>query len=277
MVGAVETAIDKMKFAKMLSGENDRAGALVSINAGAGGVDAQDWAEMLLRMYMRWCERKGYKIEMLDHQPGEEAGIKSASFTVEGEWAYRLPARGERRAPAGAHLALRRQRAPPDLVRRRLRLSRPRRDHQDRDPRRGPRGADLPLGRRRRAARQQDRVGGAHHPHADRHRRRLPDRALAAQEPLDGDEDAARQALRAPGAGEGRPRWATSTRRRRRSSGARRSARTCSRPTRWSTTTAPSSRSSNVDTVLDGELDDFIQAYLLQQGSEDASNISSKA
>jgi peptide chain release factor 2 len=102
MVAAVEAAVGQMKFARMLSGENDRANALVSINAGAGGVDAQDWAEMLLRMYTRWCERKGYKIDILDHQPGEEAGIKSASFTVEGEWAY-----GYLRAENGVHRLVR--------------------------------------------------------------------------------------------------------------------------------------------------------------------------
>jgi peptide chain release factor 2 len=102
MLAAVEAGVGQMKFARMLSGENDRANALVSINAGAGGVDAQDWAEMLLRMYTRWCERKGYKIEILDHQPGEEAGIKSASFTVEGEWAY-----GYLRAENGVHRLVR--------------------------------------------------------------------------------------------------------------------------------------------------------------------------
>ena len=102
MIDVVEAAIGKMKFAKMLAGENDRQNALVSINAGAGGVDAQDWAEMLLRMYTRWCERKGYKLEMLDHQPGEEAGIKSASFTVEGDWAF-----GYLRAENGVHRLVR--------------------------------------------------------------------------------------------------------------------------------------------------------------------------
>jgi peptide chain release factor 2 len=102
MVAVVENGVGQMKFARMLSGENDRANALVSINAGAGGVDAQDWAEMLLRMYTRWCERKGYKIEVLDHQPGEEAGIKSASFTVEGDWAY-----GYMRAENGVHRLVR--------------------------------------------------------------------------------------------------------------------------------------------------------------------------
>jgi peptide chain release factor 2 len=102
MVAAVELAVGEMKFARMLSGENDRAHALVSINAGAGGVDAQDWAEMLLRMYSRWAERKGYSLEMLDHQPGEEAGIKSASFTVDGDWAY-----GYLRAENGVHRLVR--------------------------------------------------------------------------------------------------------------------------------------------------------------------------
>jgi peptide chain release factor 2 len=99
---AVEQAVAQMEFARMLSGENDRAQALISINAGAGGTDAQDWAEMLLRMYLRWCERRGYKTEVLDHQPGEEAGIKSASFSVEGEWAY-----GYLRAEKGVHRLVR--------------------------------------------------------------------------------------------------------------------------------------------------------------------------
>jgi len=102
MVAAVEAGVGKMKFAKMLSGENDRANALVSINAGAGGVDAQDWAEMLVRMYTRWAERKGYKLEMLDWQAGEEAGIKSASFTVEGDWAF-----GYLKAENGVHRLVR--------------------------------------------------------------------------------------------------------------------------------------------------------------------------
>jgi peptide chain release factor 2 len=72
----------------LLGGENDALNAIVSINAGAGGTDAQDWAEMLLRMYLRWCERKGFKTEMFDYQAAEEAGIKSASFRVEGDYAY---------------------------------------------------------------------------------------------------------------------------------------------------------------------------------------------
>jgi peptide chain release factor 2 len=97
-----EDAISKMEFARMLSGPYDRNGALVSINAGAGGTESQDWAEMLLRMYIRWAERKGYAVEELDRQAGDEAGIKSATIGVEGEWAY-----GWLRAEAGVHRLVR--------------------------------------------------------------------------------------------------------------------------------------------------------------------------
>jgi peptide chain release factor 2 len=99
---SIEDAVGKMEFARMLSGPYDRNGALVSINAGAGGTESQDWAEMLLRMYVRWAERKGYKVEELDRQSGDEAGIKSATIGIEGEWAY-----GWARAEAGVHRLVR--------------------------------------------------------------------------------------------------------------------------------------------------------------------------
>jgi peptide chain release factor 2 len=72
----------------LLSGENDVSNAIVTIHPGAGGVDSQDWAEMLVRMYLRWSERSGYTTKMLDYQPGDEAGIKSVTFLVEGDYAY---------------------------------------------------------------------------------------------------------------------------------------------------------------------------------------------
>ena len=72
----------------MLDGEDDSKNAIVSINAGAGGTEAQDWAEMLFRLYTRWVERRGYRIELIDFQPGDEAGIKSVTFTADGENAY---------------------------------------------------------------------------------------------------------------------------------------------------------------------------------------------
>lgn len=84
----INERISKLSLDLMLSGKDDRNNAIVSINAGAGGTEAQDWAEMLFRMYLRWCERKDYKTDIIDFQPGDEAGIKSVTFTATGEFAY---------------------------------------------------------------------------------------------------------------------------------------------------------------------------------------------
>ena len=84
----LDRQIRKMSLDMMLDGENDRNNAIVSINAGAGGTEAQDWAEMLFRMYARWVERRGFGLEVIDYQPGEEAGIKSVTFTATGPFAY---------------------------------------------------------------------------------------------------------------------------------------------------------------------------------------------
>lgn len=80
--------LETYEFTRLLSGEYDDSAAIVTINAGAGGTDAQDWAEMLLRMYLRWAQQKGYSTEILDQSAGEEAGIKSATVKVEGPYAY---------------------------------------------------------------------------------------------------------------------------------------------------------------------------------------------
>ena len=90
MLEDLAQGVDKMEFARMLSGEMDHMGALLSINSGAGGVDARDWAEMLKRMYLRWCQRRGFRTEILDETPGEEAGISSCTLFVDGEYAYGL-------------------------------------------------------------------------------------------------------------------------------------------------------------------------------------------
>ncbi|MGB2717891.1 MAG: peptide chain release factor 2 [Vicinamibacterales bacterium] len=87
---------------KMLGGEHDRKNAIVTIHPGAGGTESQDWAEMLLRMYLRWTERRGFKREIIEVQPGDEAGIKSATFTVIGDYAY-----GMLLAEAGVHRLVR--------------------------------------------------------------------------------------------------------------------------------------------------------------------------
>jgi len=81
---------EKLETQTLLSGENDLRNAIVTIHPGAGGTESQDWAEMLLRMYLRWAERQGFATEVLEYQPAEEAGIKSATFTVNGDYAYGL-------------------------------------------------------------------------------------------------------------------------------------------------------------------------------------------
>lgn len=84
------TVVESMEFQRMLSGERDNSPAIITINAGAGGTESQDWAQMLLRMYLRYCERKGFKVEELDRQDAEDAGIKSVTLEVTGEYAYGL-------------------------------------------------------------------------------------------------------------------------------------------------------------------------------------------
>ena len=94
--------LDKYDVQKMLSGEYDEADAFLTINAGAGGTDAQDWANMLLRMYTRWAESKGWKVELIDKSDGEEAGIKSATIKITGKYAY-----GYAKAEKGVHRLVR--------------------------------------------------------------------------------------------------------------------------------------------------------------------------
>ena len=89
-VGALQQLVDRLETETLLSGENDVRNAIVTIHPGAGGVDSQDWADMLLRMYLRWAERQGFQTILYDYQPGEEAGIKSATFGVNGQYAYGL-------------------------------------------------------------------------------------------------------------------------------------------------------------------------------------------
>ena len=94
--------VDAGETKKMLGGEHDRKNAIVTIHPGAGGTESQDWAEMLLRMYLRWTERRGFTRDVLDLQPGDEAGIKSATMTITGDYAY-----GMLLAEAGVHRLVR--------------------------------------------------------------------------------------------------------------------------------------------------------------------------
>jgi len=95
-------SLEKFELEQMLSGEYDSADAILTINSGAGGTDAQDWASMLLRMYMRWVEKKGWKSELLDKLDGEEAGIKSATIKISGRYAF-----GYAKAEKGVHRLVR--------------------------------------------------------------------------------------------------------------------------------------------------------------------------
>jgi peptide chain release factor 2 len=97
-----ERSLKALELERMFAGKNDRRNVIVSINAGAGGTEAQDWAEMLLRMYLRWAERRGFSTEIIDILTGEEAGIKNVTFQVNGEYAY-----GTLKAEAGIHRLVR--------------------------------------------------------------------------------------------------------------------------------------------------------------------------
>lgn len=101
-LGQFEASINQLRIELLLSGERDGSNALLAIHPGAGGTESQDWAQMLLRMFVRWAERKGYQVETLDLQAGEGAGIKSATLAINGPYAY-----GYLKAEAGVHRLVR--------------------------------------------------------------------------------------------------------------------------------------------------------------------------
>lgn len=101
-LGQFETLVHELRIELLLSGEHDSSNAIIAIHPGAGGTESQDWAQMLLRLYVRWAERKGYKVETLDLQPGDEAGIKSTTLSITGPYAY-----GFLKAEAGVHRLVR--------------------------------------------------------------------------------------------------------------------------------------------------------------------------
>jgi peptide chain release factor 2 len=98
----LEKEIADLELHSLLSGEHDRLGAIISIHPGAGGTESQDWAQMLFRMYLRWAERHGYPTDVLDLQPGDEAGLKDATLEINGEYAY-----GYLKAESGVHRLVR--------------------------------------------------------------------------------------------------------------------------------------------------------------------------
>ncbi len=102
LVERLEHDLGQAETEMLLAGDNDQLNAICTIHPGAGGTESQDWAEMLLRMYLKWAEQRGFKSEVIDYQPGEEAGLKSVTFRVEGEYAYGLLS-----AEAGVHRLVR--------------------------------------------------------------------------------------------------------------------------------------------------------------------------
>ena len=102
LLEAARAGLEHMELRRMLSGKHDASNAIIEVHAGAGGADAQDWAEMLFRMYVRWCERSGHQVEQADLQPGEEAGLKSATLIARGDHAF-----GWLRAEEGVHRLVR--------------------------------------------------------------------------------------------------------------------------------------------------------------------------
>lgn len=98
----LKSQVDETEINTLLAGEHDAANAICTIHPGAGGTDAQDWAEMLMRMYMKWADNRGFKTDIIDYQPGQEAGLKSVTFTVTGDYAFGLLS-----AEAGVHRLVR--------------------------------------------------------------------------------------------------------------------------------------------------------------------------
>jgi len=102
MLQSASSELEKLEFAALLSGPDDHRDAIVTIHPGAGGTESQDWAEMLFRMYNLWSERKEFEVELMDYQPGEEAGLKSATMTIKGDYAF-----GYLQAESGVHRLVR--------------------------------------------------------------------------------------------------------------------------------------------------------------------------
>ena len=144
-LAALKKALGELEVRTLLSGEYDDREALVTIRSEAGGVDAADFAEMLLRMYLRWAERHGYRTEVYDTSYAEEAGIKSATFKVDAPYAYGTLVRRAGHPPAGPDQPVRQPGPPPDELRRRRGAARRGRDRPHRDPRERHPGRRLPL------------------------------------------------------------------------------------------------------------------------------------
>ena len=245
--------LDTLELRALFTGEHDERDAICTVNSGAGGTDAQDWTNMLLRMYLRWAERRGFAVEIDEVSPGTEAGISSATFTVKGRYAYGLLA-GEhgvhrliRISPFDANARRQTAFASFDAVPALDEAEAPEIDAER------PAHRHVPVVGRRRPARERHRLRGPHHPPADRHRRVVPERALA-----DAEQGAARcrSSRRASPSGSARsatPSWTRCRARSATSPSAARSARTRCSPYQLVKDERTRYETGNVQAVLDGD------------------------
>jgi peptide chain release factor 2 len=176
-------SLESMRLSTLLTGDYDANNAILTFHAGAGGTEAQDWTQMLYRMYNMWADRHGYTVKLLDYLDGDEAGIKSATIMIEGENAY-----GYLRSENGIHRLVRispfrRRRPPPHLVCRGGGHAGDHRGQRHRAQGRGHQDGCFPLLRRRRTEGQQNLLGRASHPYPHRHRGLLPGGAQPFPEP----------------------------------------------------------------------------------------------
>ncbi len=263
-VAALGKELDALELRSLFTGEHDEPDAICEIHAGEGGTDAQDWAEMLLRMYLRWAERRGFDVELDEVSTGRRGRHPRA--TVHGQGPLRLrPAHAPRTAstawcasarstPRASARPLRRLEVTPFL--------------EDLSGEIVIDDKDLRIDtyrslRRRRPARQRDRLGGPHHPPAHRHRGQLPERAQPAPEQGPGHAGPDGQARRAASARSARPSWTPIRGRQRpRSGSAARSAPTCMQPYQMVKDDRDRARDRQRPGVLDGDLDEFMEAYL---------------
>ena len=257
----VERVLEEQEVARLFSGEYDEGDAILTINPGAGGVDSQDWAEMLARMYRRWVERRGFGLEVIEYTEGEEAGIKSATFTVSGEYAFGLLSaeRGVHRlvrispfdAGARRHTSFASVAVAPVVGEASRSRSRRRTSRSTRTGRRGPVGSTSTRPILRSGSRTSPRASwrSARTSGASTRTARWPcgsyGRGSSSWSARSGSRRSPRRAGRRP-----------------RSSGGPRSGPTSSTPTSSSKDHRTGEETANVDRVLDGDLDAFIYAYL---------------
>ena len=253
---------ESRRVLELLSGEADGLDAFVDIHAGAGGTESEDWASMLLRMYTRWAERRKFKVEVVDLLEAE-GGVKSATLQISGQHAY-----GFLKSEHGVHRMVQHQS---------LRLGRAeayqfhvgghpprrRRYHRGRHQDRRPAHRHVPCPRRGRTARQQDRLGRTHHPYAHGHRGPVPERAVAAQEQGHRHEHAQEPSVRVL---QGRARHKEmakySADKKAIESGARRSCSYVFQPYTMVKDHRTKHETSQVQNVMDGDIDGFIEDYL---------------